>query len=72
MISESCPELSRVCGWVMFDDIDHPMAQRRNGPAYPTGAKGAIGPCEAHVGLSKNLTVVLLVMGARLLHGVEE
>ena len=70
MVSEPCPELSRV--WVMFDDVDPPMAQRRNEPTHPTDTKGAIGPCEANVGLSRNLAAVLLVMGALLLHGVEE
>ena len=31
---------TQSCVWVMFDDVDLPMAQRRNGPAHPTGAKG--------------------------------
>ena len=57
---------------MMFDDEDPLMAQRRNAPAHPTGPKGAIGPCEANVGLLRNLAVVLLIMGTRLLHGVEE
>jgi len=50
----------------MFDDIDPPIWRKGS------GAKGAIGPCKANVELSRNLAVVLLVMGARLLHSVEE
>ena len=32
-------------------------------PHWQNGEKGAIGPCEANVGLSRNLTVVLLSTG---------
>ena len=92
-----------VCVWVMFDDVDPPMApQRCNGPDHPNDAKNAcvwvtfddvdspndaktqwgglitqsrkkkdaIGPYEGNVGLSRNLTVVLLCNGRAASHAV--
>ena len=33
----------------MFDNVDPPMAQKRNGPGHLTGAKRRNRPCEANV-----------------------
>ena len=44
-----------------FDDVDPPNGAI--GMPTPLTQKGAIGPCEGNVGLSRNLVVVLLCNG---------
>jgi len=39
LVSEACPELTR--GWVMFDDVDPPMAQKAQWGLINAAAVGA-------------------------------